>query len=84
MYSKRDLATMFGVSERTIQFYTDTGLLKPKKYGRGAKMSYKKEDERRLRTCKRLVGCGLTLKRATELLDTRTRREINAIYTLLI
>jgi DNA-binding transcriptional MerR regulator len=65
-YSIRDLATEFAVTTRTIRFYEEKGLLKPKREGQ--RRVYGPADRTRLRLILRGKRLGLSLDESAEII----------------
>lgn len=67
-YTTGELAKMFGVSIRTIQFYDKKGILKPSHIFENGKRIYTEEDVSRLKLILMLKNLGLPLKAIGEIL----------------
>jgi len=79
-YQIGELATMVGLTTRTIRYYEEIGLLNSVKRVEGGKRIYTDKDCQRLRFVKRLKHLGLTLAEMQELEDIyqihRTNRKV--------
>lgn len=67
-YTTGELAKMFDVSIRTIQFYDKKGILKPSHISENGKRIYTEEDVSRLKLILMLKNLGLPLKAIGEIL----------------
>lgn len=68
-YSIGEIAHMVGLTQRTIRYYEEIGLLNSVKRLEGGKRIYTDEDLRRLKFIKRLKILGLSLTEMKELED---------------
>lgn len=80
LYQIGELATLVGLTTRTIRYYEEIGLLNSVKRVEGGKRIYTDKDCQRLKFIKRLKELGLTLAEMQELEDIyqihRTNRRV--------
>src|SRR5437660_1319197 len=69
-YRVGELARLCGVSPRTIDFYTNLGLLEPAARSEGGHRFYGAEAPRRVRAIKALQADGLSLEAARSVLES--------------
>ena len=72
-YTIAELAEAFGISHRTLRFYEDKGMLRPRRVGN--KRLYTNRDRRRLRIILDGKQVGLTLREIQQYLDTYDLRD---------
>ena len=82
------LASLVGLTTRTIRYYEEIGLLNSVKRVEGGKRIYTNKDYQRLRFVKRLKDLGLTLAEMQELediyqIDRTNRRVLQRLLELL-
>lgn len=83
-YKIGDLATMFGITPRTVRYYEELGLLESMDRGDGAHRRYSSKNAVRLRRIQQLKDYGLGLHEIQELFElSRTDRSGNAVRTSL-
>ena len=73
-YRVGELARLSGVSPRTIDFYTNRGLLEPAARSEGGHRFYGAEAPRQVRAIKALQASGLSLEAARDLAGLLGRR----------
>jgi len=73
IYTIAELAEAFGISHRTLRFYEDKGMLRPRRVGN--KRLYTNRDRRRLRIILDGKQVGLTLREIQQYLDTYDLRD---------
>lgn len=73
IYTIAELAEAFDVTHRTLRFYEDKGMLRPRRVGN--KRLYTNRDRRRLRIILDGKQVGLTLREVQEYLDTYDLRD---------
>lgn len=66
-YSISELANEFGVSNRTIRYYEEKGLVQPRRVGQ--KRIYSAADRVRIKLILRGKRIGMTLKESAEIID---------------
>jgi DNA-binding transcriptional MerR regulator len=76
-YRIGELATRVGLTERTIRYYEELGLLDSVKRQGGGTRVYTDDDVRRLRFIQKLKVLGLTLQEMTELEELYRRHRSN-------
>jgi DNA-binding transcriptional MerR regulator len=74
-YSISDLAKEFDVTTRTIRFYEDKGMLKPKRDGQ--KRIYKAADRTRLKLILRGKRIGLSLDESFDIIQLYTKQSLD-------
>ncbi len=72
-----EVAERLGLSERTIRYYEERGLLDTPRRSDGGSRIYLEDDVRRLRFIQRLKTLGLTLDEMRELGDLYAARQSN-------
>jgi DNA-binding transcriptional MerR regulator len=73
IYTIAELADAFGISHRTLRFYEDKGMLRPRRVGN--RRLYSNREKRRLRIILDGKQVGLTLREIQEFLDTYDLRD---------
>ncbi|WP_127144901.1 MerR family transcriptional regulator [Pelagibacterium montanilacus] len=73
IYTIAELAEAFSITHRTLRFYEDKGMLKPRRVGN--RRLYTNRDRRRLRIILDGKQVGLTLREIQEFLDTYDLRD---------
>jgi DNA-binding transcriptional MerR regulator len=74
-YSISDLAKEFDITTRTIRFYEDKGMLKPKRDGQ--KRIYKAADRTRLKLILRGKRIGLSLDESFDIIQLYTKQSLD-------
>jgi len=78
-YTIGEFARLFGVSPRTIDFYTRQGLLHPEQGGRGhGYRHYTEEDRRRVSLIKQLQVNKFSLQEIRQVLDSSGRKGVTS------
>ena len=75
-YSIRDLASEFDVTTRTIRFYEEKGLLRPRR--EGTRRVYSPSDRTKLRLILRGKRIGMTLQECVDFIDMYDPEHNNA------
>jgi|GEM_PF-1363406 len=75
MMTRKDIARKTGLSPRIIQFYVDSGVVKPienKDIRRGIAWEYNEQHLIQWRIIKKLIDCGITVRKMKKILENRS------------